>query len=401
VLVENDGRLTGSVTAGDRLFRVEPTGAGTADLVELDGTKIVRHTKEPVAPDILGPGKAALPSGARAASAGGDDGSTIDVLVVHDTSAPSAVADIRATAQLSVDDYNARLDNAGIANGHERLVAAVGLQHAANQSDWGGELTWLTSDATVAKLRDQYKADLVQELIGSTSAGIIGIGWIGPSQSHAHSVVKAYYAAYGAAHEKGHNMGGRHNVEEDPSAGAYPYGHGYCGPGFYTTMSYQESRCGTAAKIFSTPNKTVNGAPAGNASQADMARLLTTTAPVVAAFEQSGTVTPPPAQSWSASATVSPSATTVGQTATAAATATSTTDAPNRRLVVKYVAPDGSNPKTCSAIRDFAAGTPQRLSCAYAPAQAGAWTVWIRVLDAATGAEVYRLKPAARLTVSP
>ena len=224
VLVEHDGKLTGSIAAGKRHFRVEPTGPGEADLVEIDEARIVKHGKEPVAPDAIEPTDRAR-ARAAAAATGGDDGGTIDVLVVYDASAPAAVADIQATAQLSVDDYNARLDNSGVTNGHERLVGAVALQHTANANDWGGELSWLTSDPIVAGLRDRYKADLVQELIGTTNAGVIGIGWIGPSQTHAFSVIKAAYAGYGAAHEKGHNMGAHHNVEEDPSTQPYPYQH--------------------------------------------------------------------------------------------------------------------------------------------------------------------------------
>jgi hypothetical protein len=193
-------------------------------------------------------------------------------------------------------------------------------------------------------------------------------------------------------------MGAHHNVEEDPSNQPKPYQHGYCGPGFFTTMSYQERGCSSQIKYWSTPDKTYNGTPVGNALSANVARLLAENAPTVAAFELSDDNPPPPP--WTVSAAVSPTHVAVGQAVTATATATAGDAQANRRFVVKLVSPSGATPRTCSALRNFAAGVPQSLACSYAPLADGTWTVWVRVLDAATGVEVYRLRPAATFTVS-
>lgn len=99
------------------------------------------------------------------------------------------------------------------------------------------------------------------------------------------------------AHELGHNMGSQHdraeadgndNVLQANEYGRYPYSFGYktsSGSGnFYTVMAYGDSGQ-TRYRVFSNPNITFCGDFAcGIANQADNARSLGQTIPIIASF---------------------------------------------------------------------------------------------------------------------
>ncbi|NLA67943.1 MAG: hypothetical protein GX856_06825, partial [Gammaproteobacteria bacterium] len=98
-------------------------------------------------------------------------------------------------------------------------------------------------------------------------------------------------------HEIGHNMGSQHddaNARDEQGMlqyGRYPYSFGYkttSGNGnFYTVMAYGDAGQ-TAYRIFSNPQSTFCGGRAcGIADQADNARSLRQTGPVIASFRAS------------------------------------------------------------------------------------------------------------------
>lgn len=106
-------------------------------------------------------------------------------------------------------------------------------------------------------------------------------------------------------HEFGHNMGSAHDIEtskgddgvlDADEYGRYPYSFGYrTGPGsgdFYTIMAYREKRDDppyqTAYRVFSNPRVTIcGGFPCGVENQADNARSLVQTIPIIAGFRAS------------------------------------------------------------------------------------------------------------------
>ena len=90
------------------------------------------------------------------------------------------------------------------------------------------------------------------------------------------------------AHELGHNKGLAHDIANSSSPGAYPYAYGYktgaAGGNFYTVMAYGSSGQ-TAYRTFSNPAITFCGGFAcGLVDQADNARALRQTAPLIARF---------------------------------------------------------------------------------------------------------------------
>ncbi|MBD7988520.1 FG-GAP repeat protein [Luteimonas sp. Sa2BVA3] len=98
-------------------------------------------------------------------------------------------------------------------------------------------------------------------------------------------------------HELGHNMGSQHDRESATDTdgvdyGRYPYSFGYkttpTTGNFHTVMAYGDDGQ-TAYRIFSNPQSTYcGGRPCGVANQADNARSLRETAPLIAAFRTAG-----------------------------------------------------------------------------------------------------------------
>lgn len=140
----------------------------------------------------------------------------------------------------------------------------------------------------VHQLRNEKSADIVVLLLDSGD----GAGYadaIAADETTAFAVVDDEYAAwyFTFAHEIGHLFGARHNVAADPSTAPFPYGHGYynAATGWRTIMSYAcpGGEC-TRVGIWSGPNNSHQGEPAGSAQYEDNARVLRERAATMAAF---------------------------------------------------------------------------------------------------------------------
>lgn len=253
-LVEHDGKVVGIIHADKREFRLENTPSG-AVLYELDTAAIRHHPKEPMAPR-LSPMLAPSPGTAA------DDGSVIELLVLYSTDGKAGVSDPLASAQLVVDDANGRYANSGVQT-RLHLAGWDTIAYTGSRS-LDTDLRHVTADADAQAKRDTAHADLVQLIVGGSDDGYAGIAWIGPSDAYGYSVIGSSYITWAAAHEIGHNQGDLHNREND-SRGTY--NHGYCDPAhnFHTTMSYYCSNSEVVIPYFSTPDRTYNGAPIGDA----------------------------------------------------------------------------------------------------------------------------------------
>ena len=219
-----------------------------------------------------------------------DSGATIDVLVVYSNlSAAAAGSAIGAQIQQAVDTANQVYANSGITT-RLRLVAyqQVNYDESGNIDT---DLSWLTSNSSVASLRNTYGADLVSMF--TESGGFCGSSWVGPSASSAFSVVNRGCSSsnYSFPHEIGHNFGARHDVYADASNSPYAYGHGYvdCSQGWRDVMAYPSQCGGTRIPYFSNPNATYGSPPdpLGVSSSADVVRVHNQNAVTVANFKQS------------------------------------------------------------------------------------------------------------------
>ena len=214
---------------------------------------------------------------------------------------------------------NAALLNSNV-NGKIRLVYALQVSYADN-TDNGTALDELTGNngtgpvtvpsglAPLRAARETYGADLVTLVrdFKSENNGC-GIAWlIGANQQpitiagdapFAYSVVSEgsyqsgtstfYCEDITLAHEMAHNMGSAHDAANAPDPGRYPYSYGYkttaAAGNFFTVMAYGDDNQ-TLHRVFSNPLITICGGLAcGVANQADNARSLNQTVPVVATF---------------------------------------------------------------------------------------------------------------------
>ncbi len=135
-------------------------------------------------------------------------------------------------------------------------------------------------------LRDTYKADIAVLFVHDPNGCGLSAA-VAPAADRAFSVVHHECAAlsYSMAHEIGHLIGARHNIDLDDDMRPYPFGHGFVNGKEWRTMMSYEDTCDKCPRvpIWSSPNVLVRGVPAGDAT-ADNARVIEEGAARVAAF---------------------------------------------------------------------------------------------------------------------
>ena len=222
-----------------------------------------------------------------------DSGDRIDVLVLYTTPVKTTLggdAQAQTLAQSAIDTTNTTYINSKI----RQRVRLVNAQETAisETGSLGSELPVLRNDATVAGLREQYKADLVAMI--SNSSDNCGIGYLMGSANPLNGfTVTSRTCAVGNLsfpHELGHNIGSQHNPENGSGA-TYPYGYGHYVDGiFRTVMSYVDpcpNGC-TRRPYFSNPEVLFNGLPTGIDNARDNARSINNTADTIANYRYSG-----------------------------------------------------------------------------------------------------------------
>lgn len=329
------------------------TSAGAAWIVETDPVKVAAIDNEatrPSRPDYLLPPEqaaslAAADTSATAASApstsaaGAAAATTVDVVVGYTAGFASALG---GTSQ-AVTRLNNMVETTNQAYANSQVDAAIRMVHALQVSypdntANGATLESLTGyrsgtgqipvDPAFSALRaarDQYGGDLVTlvrrfqtpENDGCGIAWLIGGDQTGIDTGDApfgYSVVsdgtdvdtdgKTYFCREETlAHELGHNMGSQHDRTSATENGQLKYGvfaysFGYkstaTAGNFYTVMAYGDSGQ-VSYRVFSNPSITFcGGLVCGVAEQADNARSLRQTTPVVALFRTAQVVNPTP-----------------------------------------------------------------------------------------------------------
>ena len=179
-LVAHGTTLVGTMLSDHRLYKIESTGEGEHQLVELD-LKALPEDHHPIvvpdsAADVTAPPGAA-PADTSAPTALEDDGSQVDLLVVYTPAArirEGGQVGIEALISLGVDLANQAYDNSLISL-QLRLVHTEEIAYA-EAGDISSDLSRLrsTTDGVmdrVHQLRDQYKADLVALVVDDGGGG--------------------------------------------------------------------------------------------------------------------------------------------------------------------------------------------------------------------------------------
>lgn len=287
VLTFTDGAVSGLIYAGETVYEVATKG-GRHFLVKLDQSKFpecfgdLRSTEEETAP---------AEAATKEVGALRDTGNAIDVLVLYTSSVRASLGgdtQARNFAQQAIDSANTAYLNSRITQ-RVRLVGAR-LSPVSETGSLDTELTNLRSNATVASLRNQFRADLVAMI--SNSGGFCGIGnlmgSVNGNPNNAFTVTSRTCAVgnLSFAHELGHNMGSAHNPENGRGGTfSYSFGHWVNGS-FRTVMSYSNpcaSGC-TRRPYFSNPSVRFNGSSTGIANSRDNARSINNTDVVIANY---------------------------------------------------------------------------------------------------------------------
>ncbi len=307
-LVVEGGIVVGTVSYRGRGFDIRPRGRGRGVIVEYDATALPEGNDVLVDPVVdafeadRGPTVDAEPLA---------NDVTVDLLALYMPEAAKEVGGakmMKADWKLTVAVMNAALQASGV----PMVIRLVGLKKMKyngpldNDIPGGAVLKALRTvgDGQMEKahkFRKKFGADFVSMAIAHTE-GICGLGYVSGANSGARpeDAVRAFnivrsdcvgsYGAFTFGHEGGHNMGLRHNPEDNGvQSGAYPSSFGHRVPGsFRTVMSYScttdgLSRCDRAG-YFSNPKKTHLGSKTGIKKKRDNAGSLKKDAKVIGAW---------------------------------------------------------------------------------------------------------------------
>lgn len=305
-LTQHEGLLFGHIQKGHESFTIRPGPNGSTIVEKLDpdsfapewGHDAATHGHDKVPPASWGDTMQEISPTDPTATA--MDGTLQIVLMSVYT--PQARAAAGGTTQIQGQIQSA-IDQANTAFINSNMTARFFLAHTAEVSynDSGNidnDLTWVTSNATVASLRNTYSADMVS-LIVNNGGGYCGIGWVqrNPGAGFANYAFQA--TALGClanstlAHEHGHNMGMEHDPASagiSPAGASYPWSFGhYVNGSFRTIMSYNVCSISCPRVLhFSNPDVLYSGVATGVPDQRDNAHTGDLIAPIVASFRSGG-----------------------------------------------------------------------------------------------------------------
>jgi metallopeptidase family M12-like protein len=216
----------------------------------------------------------------------------IDVIVAYTEKAARNYLDIkRELIEHAIEDANESFRRSDIGNVKLRLVHAYQTGYVEEGAHF--DHVWRFADKgdgymdEIHGLRDKYRADVAILVVDdSTGCGLATRVHADADEAFAIVHHECAATAHSVAHEIGHIIGARHDLNLDKIMTPFPYGHGYVnGTKWRDIMSYKES-CGGCPRlaVWSNPNVHIKGAPAGTSELNNNARVIAEQAARVAAF---------------------------------------------------------------------------------------------------------------------
>jgi len=305
------GKMTGTVQHEGRIYSVRHMGGEMHAIVEMGEDRMPQEhaampqrirANDPSLRDdplvqqgdasTLRP-RAAIPADPNAVvrSGASPQGIVIDVIVAYTKKAASNYTDVkRELVDLSIEEANESFRQSGLGQVQLRLVHAYQTDYVEEGSHF--DHVWRFADKgdgymdEIHGLRNKYRAD-VAVLIVDDPQGCGLATRVYADAEEAFAVVHHECAAntYTVAHEIGHIIGARHDLNLDKIMTPFAFGHGFVnGTKWRDIMSYKES-CGGCPRlpVWSSPKLLIKGEVAGTA-ELDNARVIAEQAARVAAF---------------------------------------------------------------------------------------------------------------------
>ena len=215
----------------------------------------------------------------------------IDIIVAYTRKAAANYADVkRELVELSIEESNESFRQSGVGHVKLRLVHAYQNDYVEEGAHF--DHVWRFADKgdghmeEIHALREKHRADVAVLIVDDPKGcGLATRVYADADEAFAVVHHECSAASYTLAHEIGHLIGARHDLNLDKNLTPFPYGHGYVnGTKWRDIMSYKES-CGGCPRVpvWSGPTVMVKGEPAGT-PELDNARVIREQAARVAAF---------------------------------------------------------------------------------------------------------------------
>ena len=215
----------------------------------------------------------------------------IDVIVAYTKKVAENYTDVvREVAALAIEESNEALRISGLGHIKLRLVHAYQTDYVEEGSHF--DHVWRFADADdgymeeIHELRNRHHADVAILIVDDNKGcGLATRVYADPDEAFAVVHQDCAVLTYSVAHEIGHLIGARHEINVDRAMTPFPYGHGFVnGTKWRDIMSYRES-CGGCRRVpvWSNPRVLIDGERAGTPNE-DNARVIAEQAARVAAF---------------------------------------------------------------------------------------------------------------------
>jgi hypothetical protein len=231
------------------------------------------------------------PAATAAKAAASGKNVTIDVIVAYTAKAASYYSDVKhELVDLSIEEANNSFRTSNLGNVKLRLVHSYQTNYVEEGAHF--DHVWRFADKgdgymdEIHPLRDKYKADVAVLIVDDPQGcGLATRVYADADEAFAVVHHECAVTTYSVAHEIGHIIGARHDLNLDKIMTPFAFGHGFVnGTKWRDIMSYKES-CGGCPRlpIWSSPKVLVKGEPAGT-PDLDNARVIAEQAARVAAF---------------------------------------------------------------------------------------------------------------------
>lgn len=292
--------IQGTITKGDKVYRIETVGKDDYAVVLMDhaelqekcnnlvGKKHNHKSSKHLHDDDLNQNVSHVDENSANLKSSATESCKIRVAVFYTPAAKASVSNILNTAMLAVEETNQSFLNSGI-NYELELVYVDKFDYTEINIDT--DLARFSADNNVQTIKMAHSADVCVLL--NNDAQWCGVAdEIGATSSSAFCVVKAYNCATGYfsfGHEIGHLLGCRHDTRVDNNSTPFSYGHGYVAPNkaWRTIMAYGTdcNNC-TRLQYWSNPGKTYAGLAMGTSATNNNVKVWNERASTVAAFNQ-------------------------------------------------------------------------------------------------------------------